>query len=295
MAANVAAEAAKPTAILLLAHGGSAQWNQEVERVRQTLTKAGYANEVAFGMADVSAMDRALAKLEALRPKPKQVVCVPLLVNSRSELYEHFEYVLGKRPKPSDVFINAVKEAVHDEARYPKNQHKAHHHNAIDSRRVATKLPLKLSPALDDHPHVARILWDRAKTVSRNPDKETVILISHGPYTDAMDILWMQNADQVARQLKELGGFAEVKAFNLRDDSAREIREKKAKEIRSFVSQAQRRGQKILVLPHLVATNGIEKRLTETLGGLFYKMSRQALLPHPLIAQWVLSQVKNNE
>ena len=97
----------KPMAVLLLAHGGSARWDRQVAHVKKALIKAGYPTEIALGMADVANIERGLAKLQA--QKSKQVICIPLMVGSNSELYEQFAYVLGQRDQPSADFLEGMR------------------------------------------------------------------------------------------------------------------------------------------------------------------------------------------
>ncbi|MBI4370358.1 MAG: hypothetical protein HY547_09035 [Elusimicrobia bacterium] len=275
---------ARPIGVLLLAHGGNAQWNNQIAAVDKALEQVGYPTEAAFGMADVAAMEKALGKLNS--KNPAQIVCVPLFINSNSELYDQTAFVLGLKDKPSADFIEGMKDAGHSGHHGP---------SALDRRRVKAPRPLKLTSGLDDHPYVAQILLERARSLSRDPSKEKVLLISHGPYADAMETAWMKIEDSLARQLKELGGFADVRAFDLRDDSPADVRKRKNAEIRAYVAQSGKEGRQVLVLPHLIAMGGIEKSITKALEGLFYKISKEALLPHDLIGQWAISQVKSYE
>ncbi|MBI2069541.1 MAG: hypothetical protein HYT79_02985 [Elusimicrobia bacterium] len=297
------AQAKAPIAVLLLAHGGSAKWDAQITQVKKAVEKAGYPVEIALGMADPANIEKALAKLSAKRPS--KVVCVPILISSNSELYEQFAYVLGLREQPSADFLEGMRQAAklgQGEERSAgfgkKGRDKGHdhrHHTSLDARQVKTKLDLKLASALDDHPYVAQILLARARAVSKNPAKEIVAIVSHGPYTDAMEGPWMETADKAARQLAQLGGFAEAKAFNMRDDAPIPVRQAKAKELRAYCQQRSKEGKQIIIVPHLVSMNGIEKHITKALDGLFYKISREALLPHPLVEQWVLAQIKSHE
>ncbi len=289
---------AADTAVLLLAHGGSRRWDQEISKVQKVLARQGYAVEIALGMADASSIEKALKKLEA--KKPKRVVVVPLLVNSNSELYGQFQFVLGKSSEPAAAFVQGMRAAASAGRQIRSADGRgraegAHQHNRLDARVIKTKLALEMTTALDDHPYVAQILLSRAMTLSRDPAKEAVVLISHGPYTDEAEPAWMDIENRLAGQLAALGGFAEVKAFDLRDDSPRAARESCRREIRAYVRARSKEGKRILVLPHLIAINGIEKHIAKALEGLFYKMSKEALLPHPLIAEWALSQVKSHE
>jgi|GEM_PF-1270361 len=313
--------------VLLMAHGGSAKWDQEIYKVQKQLQKAGYVTEVAMGMADVTTLQKALDRLQS--KKPDGIICVPLLVSSSSELYEQFEYVLGLRQEPSKDFLDGMR-AMGDMSKHwgsmaSKEEHekserytikmlwekKHHEHAPSELRQVETKNPgpevqgppspggtrgkLFLTSALDSHPLVAAILLDRAKKLSQNPAQEVVVLVSHGPYTDAREVSWMKMADALASEVQKLGNFAQAKAFDLRDDSPQEVKKKKEAELRKFISDKSRAGFKVIVLLHLVAANGIESHIRRALDGLFYKMSKEGLLPHANIGKWSLEMVQKTQ
>lgn len=302
--------AAQPVGVLILAHGGSSKWDKEIFKVKKELEKAGYLAEVALGMADNRTIRKAMESLEARGVDG--IVAVPLLVNSNSELYDQFRFVLGLSFKPSEDFLEglrsnnltakrwSVMNSKGEEEKkkrftirmlWEKNKHE-HGHTAMEVKQVTAKHKIRLTQAFDAHPLIAEILLDRAKKLSRNPQDEVIVLVSHGPYTDSREPSWMGPANALAQQLKDLGGFSDVKAFNLRDDSPKEIKERKAKELREYVRSNIDSGKKVIVIPHLVSMNGIEKHIREALDGLFYKMGKEAILPHPNVARWVIEMAK---
>ena len=69
--------------ILLLAHGGSREWNSEVQSLRDKVN-AKVPVEVALGMADPATLQSALDRLAARGIR--RVVAVPLFVHTRSEV-----------------------------------------------------------------------------------------------------------------------------------------------------------------------------------------------------------------
>ena len=90
--------------ILLLAHGGSAEWNAHVT------TLAGQVNqtkptEVAFGMATRASLQAAVDRLRARGVT--DIVAVPLFVSSWSSVITSTEYLLGQRavaPPELDIY-----------------------------------------------------------------------------------------------------------------------------------------------------------------------------------------------
>ena len=80
--------------ILLLAHGGSAEWNARVtDLAAQADTRK--PTEVAFGMASRTTIQAAIDRLVARGVT--EIVAVPLFVSSWSSVITSTEYLLGQR------------------------------------------------------------------------------------------------------------------------------------------------------------------------------------------------------
>ena len=80
--------------ILLLAHGGRADWNQKVLAVADQVASS-VPVEVAFGMANKRTIRDALDRLA--ERDVASVVAVPLFVSSHSSVMRATEYLLGSR------------------------------------------------------------------------------------------------------------------------------------------------------------------------------------------------------
>lgn len=264
---------------LLLAHGGDAEWNAEVGKVRDALEAQG-PSEAAFGMADPAAIQAALDRLEARGAK--RVVAVPLFVNSESEVMHQTRYVLGLAEKPSEV----LKHAADRMAAAGRGHHGAHGHvHMYSETRAVSRLPLTLTPALDGHPLVERILLARAQALSREPSREVVVLIGHGPVDDSALPRWEKTMARLSEGVRRAGAFRGAAAFTIRDDAAAEVRQAAIAKMRGAVERLSK-GGRVLIVPHLIARGGIEKKIPEALAGLDYAWDGKPLLPDPLIAEW---------
>ena len=250
---------------LILAHGGSARWN---EQVTQGVAQAALSlpTEVAFGMGmhadEVERIQRAIERLEA--QGISRIVAVPLLVSSHSSVSRQLTYLLGLRQRGTWEG---------------------------DIRPVRVRVPVVMTHALDDHPLVAEVLLDRAMALSDAPSQETVILVAHGPVADEDDLRWLAVMDRLAERVRVLGGFREVISTTLRDDAPEPVRQAATERLRSLVREHSADGQ-ALVVPLLVATGGIEQELLRRLAGLEFVYAGEALLPHPKMAQWISSTVR---
>lgn len=261
LCASLAFAAETRSGVLVLAHGGSPAWNASVQ---ETVTSARlpYPTAVAFGMGmsaqEVSAMQEAVSQLQT--QGATELLVVPLLVSSHSDVYRQYQYLLGLRSKPAGP-----------------------HHDATP---LTLELPVRLAPPLDDHPVVAEILLDRARALSQSPQDEVVVLVAHGPNSERDNAAWLDAMQVMARRLQSDGGFARVEMATLRDDASWWVRRRATQALRRLVAQASRE-HRVLVVPVLIARGGIEHKIPARLRGLSYAFSGEALLPHPRAAAWL--------
>src|SRR5688572_7190754 len=92
--------------ILLLAHGGSAEWNGRVMELAAKVN-ATRPTEVAFGMATRANIQSAIDKLVARGVT--EIVAVPLFVSSWSTVITSTEYLLGLRAEAPAALANYAK------------------------------------------------------------------------------------------------------------------------------------------------------------------------------------------
>ena len=251
--------------VLILAHGGSGRWNQAVRNVVRD-AKLSHPEEIVFGMGmhapEVNALQQAVRHLE--QRGVARIIAVPLLVSSHSEVMQQYQYLLGARP-----------------------------HGAWEGeiKPVATRVPVVIASALDDDPAVVQILLERVRAISRHPQEERVVIVAHGPVSDAHNAAWLTVMDRIGQQVQQAGGFREVVPVTLRDDAAPDVVAHATEQLRAVVQAGSQRGR-VLVVPLLMAVGGIEEHIPRRLKGLTYAYRGQALLPHPGIAQWVGARVE---
>ena len=256
------------TGVLILAHGGSAEWN---ELVRQTVEAAGLSqpSQIAFGMGmhggEVEAMQQAVDALTA--GGAQRIVAVPLLVSSHSEVMRQYEYLLGARE---------------------------HGPWEDQAKPIRVTVPITIATPLNDDPAVAEVLLDRAREVSRQPQEETVVLVAHGPNGEEDNTGWLAAMQQVADRIREAGGFRAVVPVTMRDDASDPVLEAATAAMRERVREAGH-DTRVLVVPLLIASGGIDHKIPERLEGLEYVFQPKALLPHPMISRWIARRVEEAE
>jgi sirohydrochlorin ferrochelatase len=250
-AASSFAQPTGPEGILLLAHGGSSDWNQRVTALAATLD-ASQPTEVAFGMASRPAIQTAVDRLTARGVK--SIVAVPLFISSHSSVITSTEYLLGvRREMPGDLRVfakmNHGAHGAHAAAGHEENDTAV---TAVDNTRpVTSPVPIRMTEALNRHRLVGEILVDRAREVSSSPEKEAVIIVAHGPVPEDDNKRWLADMQLVEKE------------SNL--------------------------GRRVLIVPLLLSYGGIEKGIRQRLEGLNYVMASRALMPDERLLEWVRS------
>jgi len=261
-----AARAESEAAVLILAHGGTSQWNKTVRKAVKA-AELPYPYKIVFGMGDTPAQQRdlqdAISELED--GGSHSIYVVPLLISSYSEVMRQWKYLLGVDVQPG--FMN--------NPLFPVQKHSTVH----------------FAEPLNDSSVVVEILLDRAHEISTSPDKETVIIVAHGPNDDSDNAKWNQILQNIANRLKERGGYRAAEGVTLRDDAPSSIRQHAIEMLHQRVEAADKAGTRPLVVTLLLAPGGIEHKIGLELRGLNYAFNTKTILPDSRISEWIRSQV----
>lgn len=262
--------------VLVLAHGmhthGHGEhlseevpsWNAAVlDAVKPLRDK--YQLEVAFGMADPGTIKEAVQKLE--EKGVTDVIVIPLFVSSHSPIIGNSRYILGlQKELPATTDVKSLP-------------------------RLESKIKFHMTGALDDSILVAEILLERAKELSSHSAGETVIIVGHGPNDENENRLWLKDMEKLAWYVREKGCFKEVKVATWRSDAPKEIRDKATQELRTMV-QMSGKDERVIIIPHLLSSGGVEGEIVDALKGLTYDYNGKTLLPHDNITKWVEMEVE---
>jgi sirohydrochlorin cobaltochelatase len=286
--------AAQSRGILLLAHGGSAEWNAHVTKLATDVDRT-LPTEVAFGMATRANIQSAVDRLRARGAT--EITAVPLFVSSWSSVITSTEYLLGQRAEaPPELAIYArmnhsapSSSGGHDAASHGTSPEPAGHAAADPKSPIESPVPIRMTRALNDHPLVADILTSRARSISRNPADEAVVIVAHGPVGDDENQRWLSDMASLATRVGQAERFAAVHYLTLRDDAPRPVRDRATAELRGLVTKHLDAGRRVLIVPLLVSFGGIERGLRERLGGLAYAMPAAGLVPDDRLVSWVLA------
>lgn len=281
---------ADESGILLLAHGGDAQWNARVTELAAQVDRTK-PTEVAFGMATRANIQAAVDRLAARGVTA--IVAVPLFVSSWSSVVASTEYLLGQRADaPADLAAFAKMNHAQPAGTTGSNAAPALHeaHSVADAASpVRSPVPIRMTRALNDHPIVADILTSRARSISRNPREESVVIVAHGPTGDDEDRRWLADMASLAERVGSAERFASIDYLTLRDDAPKAVREQRTTELRELVVRRILEGRRVLIVPLLVSFGGIERGLRQRLDGLTYTMADAGLMPDDRLVTWVLT------
>lgn len=289
-AAPAFAQQPSPEGILLLAHGGAADWNQRVLALAASINEHQPV-EVAFGMASRPAIQSGVDKLVARGAKA--IVAVPLFISSHSSVVTSTAYLLGLRQEmPPDLKIFAKMKHGGGAGDHGASHGAGHEgHDAAgesdNTKPVVSPVPIRMTDALNQHTLVGEILIDRAGDISTAPQQEAVVVVAHGPVPDDDNQRWLADMKVLAAQVAASAPFASVQYLTVRDDAPAPLRDAATRELRTIVQAETAQGRRVLVVPLLLSYGGIEQGIRKRLDGLSYTMAQRALIPDPRVAEWV--------
>ena len=266
-------ESSSDFGVLLMAHGGSPEWNDGVLAAVEPL-RGQYTIEVAFGMADAVTIQEAVQRLEARGIR--RIGVVRLFVSGES-WYDRTEQILGLR---HGAPVRPV----------ATSQHEAGHgDHSTEFWRVQTEATFVLTTqGLAEAEAMGTVLADRARTLSLDPQREDVLILAHGPGDDSENRRWIAYIDARADMVRGSLPFRRVQVLTLREDWP-EKREEAEQRIRAFVERARDDGGTAIVIPFRVQGFG---RYAQVLDGLDYVSDGQGLIPHSNVTQWIAGQIR---
>ncbi|MBI5941409.1 MAG: hypothetical protein HY859_13375 [Caulobacterales bacterium] len=267
--------AAEPgVGVLVMAHGGGAKWNGEGEAMLAPL-QSDFPLEIAFGMADAASLQEAVGRLEARGVR--RIAVVRLFISGES-WFERTEQILGlragapARPAPSA---------------HPGHDPHASHN--MDLWRIDTTSTFALTTqGLAEAPEMGAVLVERARALSQDPARESVLILGHGPEDDAENARWLARIDARAEAVRGALPFRRVQVETLREDWPEKRADAEAR-IRAFVAEAGRDGGRAIVIPYRVAGFG---PYASVLKDLTYVSDGKGLIPSVGVEQWVRRQVQ---
>jgi sirohydrochlorin ferrochelatase len=271
--------------VILLAHGSDYHWNETMREAVRPL-EARHPLEYVFSMADQPLVERAVRRLEKRGARAAVIVRVFGLASSFRDDVERMIGADVEAPHPAA----GAKRDGHIE--HEGHGHGMHHGHGAEpappQARIRSPLAMATVGGLEADPLFAAALLERARALSRDPARETVILTAHGAGEDGRNRQWLEILGQLAAQMKAGGApFREIRYATWREDWP-DKREPWIRAVKDMVAQAASDGGRALVIPARTLGRGPERRFLE---GMSFELG-EGFAPHPLFLRWFEEQVQ---
>ena len=258
--------------VVFLAHGADFDWNETMRQAAAPITDK-YKVEFAFSMADKPVVERAIHKLEARGAKA--IVIVRVFGMSAS-------------------FLSSVHRMLGHDVEHAGHHHThsgghAHHSMGGPGPRIRTAAITATSGGIDDHPLFAEALLERAKALSKDSAKETIVVVAHGSGSDTRNQAWKETLNSVAAHMGDQGGdeFRAIHTGTWREDWP-DKRKVEVAAIRKHVEDGLKDGGRVIVIPARTTLQGPEAKL---LKGLEYTLGT-GFAPSPQFTRWVETHIE---
>ncbi|WP_145335779.1 sirohydrochlorin chelatase [Paenibacillus xylanexedens] len=247
----------KKPGVLIISHGS--QEKTWVESVDDAISRLNLPDplpvEAGFlELVDGRLIQDGINRLEALGVT--DLLVVPLFVSSGSTHVDEIEYAIGAKDAPereTDLEPFEVKARVH--FGYP----------------------------VDNDPDIAVMVWDKVRSLSQQPEQETILLVGHGSIHDGFRQRWEAGISSLAERVQQISGVAHTDYALLNPESVYD----KAK------YWSEERGSRVIVAPLFLSAGYFTQHVIPgRLKELEYAYSGETLLPHPLLGQWLERQIQ---
>ena len=251
--------------ILILAHGFGDHGDQTLRNQMLSMGE-DVPLSFAFGMSMMMSDHIQLGMDDLTEAGAADIVIIPAVSTRHNTLKRQWDYVFSLR----------------DEAEY------------ASVPRVSTDARLHFAEPLEDHPLVGKILVDYAAEISKNPPREEVIIVGHGPVDPGDNQQQLDIMDSLADYIRESAEYAEVHVATLQDDAPVEVRRANVKALRTLIIDARDVGRDTLVVTNLLGTRMVQSSLRRDLRGLGYRFNSKGLIQHDNFIEWINASAREN-
>jgi hypothetical protein len=253
------------TGVLILSHGVGENSDKVLKKAFEPVA-AKRPTAVGFGMSMMNSSHLQAAVDDLVARGAKRIVLVDEgTTTEHNTLTRHWQYIFGLYPQASYLDVPKV--------------------NAPGVRFL-------WAGHFNDSPLITEMLYDNAKSVSRNPAKETLILVGHGPEDKVDNDPDLKILQAHVDRIRAKQEFADVRIINLQDDAIKPVRESNVRTLRRWVEQAVKQGNDVIVVAIAAASFGVQTHIKQDLKGLKYTFAEKGLSENPKFVRWVESVVE---
>lgn len=153
-----------------------------------------------------------------------------------------------------------------------------------DLEPIAVTARLTYGEPIGSDPEIARVLADKLALRTREPASECVLLVGHGSEEPWFYEAWRRELEGLAAELARIGGYAGADAALLRpNEPAARIAS-----LRARYPEARLLAVPVFLSEGYFTSSAVPNRLE----GLDIDYAENALLPHPLVSDWIAGRVR---
>lgn len=252
------------TGVLILLHGFGDRGDKVFKDQMQMYGNI-FPTALAFGMSMMMSQHIQLGVDDLVAAGAENIIVVPIVATEHNTMIRQWQYIFGLADEPAYATVPQIK----------------------------TDANIIFIPPPNDDPFVAEILLDYAMQISTDPSNEIVIIVAHGPSETQDNLEALALMDNLARIVKEDGGFSAVYSATLQDDAPLEVRDANVAKLRGMIEKAQAEGKEAILVTNLIGAYTIQSKLRKDLKGLDYKFNAKGLVQHQSFVDWIGESVRN--
>jgi len=247
--------------VVIMPHGSTQPYNDAIERVITPLASK-YRIEMAYGMGDPWIIQDAVARLE--QQGVKRIAFVRM-------------YALEHHMKPLTDYILGLSD-------HPPADGHDHGHEAVPPQQIRSAALFSTFGGYEEYAGIAQVMCERIVEMSKEPSKETVILLAHGSNSDEDNNKWLAimtgNIERIKKDPRCVK-FKTIRAATVREDWP-EKRKQAVEDVRKMIEDGGKNGRVIVIANRLYGSGPYKKMLK----GLDFELNEKGLV-HPVITRWL--------
>ena len=223
-----------------------------------------FPTAVGYGMAMMTSSYIQSAVDQLVTAGAETIIVIPTTYAEDGKLTRQWDYVFGE----------------YDEASW------------LEVPRIETTAKVLMAPTFSESPIIANIMLDHALELSTDPEKEIVIVVSHGPDDMEKNRIELALLENHAEMMRQDSNFSAIRVATLQDDAPPEIRSANVEKIRGWVETATEEGKRVLVVTNLPTAGSVQSKIRRDLAGLKYQFNSKGLMVNPAFEDWIQDSVR---
>lgn len=208
----------------------------------------------------------------------------------------HIQAAVDDLEKAGATIIIVLPSEIGDDTSLVRQWHyiftRAEKSSYLDVPRVHSNAQLVVAKTPTASPLVGDILADYARSALKDPAKEAVLLVAHGPEDPADNEKLLRVLATHLAKVKSATGLAEVHFDSLQDDAPTALRAANVNRLRNWIRTTADAGKRVIVVPVIMTgQGGVTRHIRRDLDGLKFELVDKGIAEHPLFDRWIQDMV----